>query len=101
MAKRSTDWRYPKPGESLAQYVRAARDGRSLTQGEMVQATGLSLAAIRKIEEGRTVNPGVFNLLRIWHALGMPLNAIDQLPAPPTVAAGRNALCAANQGDND
>lgn len=101
MTKPSVAWRSPKPGESLAQYVRAARESRSLTQDDMVRKTDLSLATIRKVENGTTLNPGVFTWLQIWRALGMPLNAIEGLPAPRTVAAGRNAARNTNRSGGD
>ncbi|TXI55926.1 helix-turn-helix domain-containing protein [Mycolicibacter arupensis] len=71
--------RPPNRDESLAEYMSFARRSRGITLDGLVRATDLSLGTIRKIEEGRTRNPGVFTLLRLWEALGLPVNAIAQL----------------------
>ena len=82
MRARPSEWRLPQPGESLAEYVRAARKGRRLSVDEMVRRTGLSSAALRKIEGGSTRNPGLFTLRPIWRTLILPVAAFDRLPEP-------------------
>lgn len=57
--------------ESLASYLRRSREASGLSQDELVRRTGLSLSTIRKMEDGRTANPGVFTLLKVWRALGL------------------------------
>jgi predicted transcriptional regulator len=54
-----------------------------MTWDDLVRSTGLSQSAIRKIEDGRTSNPGVFTLLRIWRALNLPIEGIGKLVSPP------------------
>ena len=71
--------RPPLPGESLSAYVAFARRSRNITLDDLVRSTDLSLGTIRKIEEGRTLNPGVFTVLSLWEALELPVNAISQL----------------------
>lgn len=71
--------RAPRPEESLAEYVAFARRSRGVTLDDLVRSTDLSLGTIRKIEEGRTRNPGIFTVLRLWHALDLPISAIPQL----------------------
>lgn len=69
-------WRLPHPQESLGAYVRAARTSQGISQDEIVRVTGLSLSSLRNIENGRTPNPGLFTLHRIWVALNMPWKAL-------------------------
>lgn len=71
--------RAPRPDESLAEYVAFARRSRNITLDDLVRSTDLSLGTIRKIEEGRTRNPGIFTVLRLWGALDLPVDAIPQL----------------------
>jgi len=73
------DWRLPGPTETLAQYVRAARESRGATWDDLVRVTALSQSTIRKIEDGRTPNPGVFTLLRVWRALDLPCEGLCRL----------------------
>lgn len=84
MRTRHEEWRLPQPGETLAEYVRAARRSRSLSQDDIVRRTDLSLATIRKIERGTTRNPGLFTLRQIWQVLELPTEALGRLPAPGT-----------------
>lgn len=53
-----------------------------MTWDGLVRSTGLSQSAIRKIEDGRTPNPGIFTLLPIWQALGLPIEGIENLTPP-------------------
>lgn len=53
-----------------------------MTWDDLVRSTGLSQSTIRKIEDGRTPNPGVFTLLRIWKSLNLPIEGVGEL-APP------------------
>lgn len=71
-----------EPQETLAAYVRRARQARGVSWDHVVRCTGLSLSAIRKVEEGRTSNPGVFTVLALWDALALPLESLSQLHTP-------------------
>lgn len=73
------EWRKPGSTETLAQYLRAARKSRGATWDELVRATGLSQSAIRKMEDGRTPNPGLFTVIRVWRALDLPCEGLCQL----------------------
>lgn len=75
----TADWRLPRRTESLADYIREARRARALTFDELVRATGLSLSTLRKIEDGSTENPGLFTLLPIWRAMGLPHEALGRV----------------------
>lgn len=72
-------WRKPHQGQSLGQYIREARTGQGLSQDELVRRTGLSLSALRKIEDGRTESPGLFTLRTIWEALNLPVEAYESV----------------------
>lgn len=74
-------WRLPHPQETLAEYLRSARRERGTSLDSMVRATGMSLSALRKIEDGRTLNPGLFTLHQIWLNLDLPWEALG-LVAP-------------------
>jgi len=76
-------WRMPEAGEELSAYLAKARHYRGATWDDLVKSTDLSLGTIRKIEEGRTLNPGVFTLLRLWRALELPIEGILLLAQPP------------------
>lgn len=75
----ATVWRLPHKGETLAHYVRAAREARSFTIDDLVRETGRPTGTLRKIEGGQTKNPGLFTLLSIWHALNLPIAALDRV----------------------
>jgi len=75
-------WRRPQRGQSLAEYVGDARRGRRVPLDALVRQTGLSTSTLRKIEDGRTKNPGVFTVLSIWRALRLPVDAFEHLQPP-------------------
>lgn len=55
----------------LGRMVRDGREAKGLTQEELAQAANLALATLRKIETGRTAEPGVFTVLVLWAILGL------------------------------
>lgn len=61
----------PLKGETLGAYLKRSRESAGLSQDELVRRTGLSLSTIRKIEDGRTANPGIFTLIKVWQALNL------------------------------
>lgn len=79
----------PKPGETLAAYLHRARQATGTTQDQLVRSTGLPLSTIRKIEDGRTVNPGVFTLVPILRALELPIDALLVVGGHADGASGR------------
>lgn len=79
----------PDAGERLGDYLRRSRRAGGWSQDELVRRTGLSLSTIRKMEDGRTPNPGVFTLLAVWKVLNLPPEALTKLTphgAQPTRA---------------
>lgn len=81
----------PKPGETLAAYLHRARQETGTTQDQLVRSTGLPLSTIRKIEDGRTANPGVFTLLPILRALELPIDALMTVGGHIDKASGGRA----------
>lgn len=69
-------------GEALNAYMRRARTERHITLDGLVRATGLSQSALRKIEDGRTPNPGLFTLRAIWKALDLPDETLAKVQRP-------------------
>lgn len=56
------------PG-TLAERVRSARESAGLTQVEVAIAAGVSLTALRNIEQGVTTDPRLSTVERIFAAL--------------------------------
>lgn len=61
----------PRRDELLSAYLKRSRVAAGLSQDELVRQTGLSLSTIRKMEDGRTANPGLFTLIKVWRALDL------------------------------
>lgn len=61
----------PGRDETLGAYLKRSREAADLSQDELVRRTGLSLSTIRKMEDGRTANPGIFTLVKVWRALNL------------------------------
>jgi DNA-binding SARP family transcriptional activator/tetratricopeptide (TPR) repeat protein/DNA-binding XRE family transcriptional regulator len=58
-------------GQSFGLRLRQIRQGRSLTQGALARAAGLSVASIRDLEQGRTRRPRVASLRALARALDL------------------------------
>lgn len=61
----------PVRDEVLSDYLKRSREAAGLSQDALVRRTGLSLSTIRKMEDGRTNNPGIFTLIKVWQELGL------------------------------
>lgn len=83
----SARWRLPHKQEKLGAHIHAARRGRGIPQDEMVRDTSLSLSTLRKIENGRTPNPGLFTLHRIWIKLNLPWKALGLVAHEDTLTS--------------
>lgn len=75
-------------GERLGYVLRAARAERSL--GDVAGAAGISAETLRKIETGRIPTPAFFTVSALAGALGLSLDTLVTLSAPP-VDDGRAA----------
>lgn len=69
----------PVRGEVLSAYLKRSREAAGLSQDELVRRTGLSLSTIRKMEDGRTTNPGIFTLMKVWQALNLAPDGLVKL----------------------
>lgn len=72
----------PRRDEALGDYLKRSRKAAGLSQDDLVRRTGLALSTIRKMEDGRTLNPGVFTLMMVWQALGLPPGDLLKVRAP-------------------
>ena len=62
-------------GEQVVEFRRAA----GLTQGELARRAGISLGAVRDLEQGRTVSPRTGSLTRIVEVLGLDPDSTDEV----------------------
>ncbi|MEU3986828.1 helix-turn-helix transcriptional regulator [Streptomyces platensis] len=72
-------------GERLGALLRVARGERSMV--EVAAAAGLSAETLRKIETGRAPTPAFFTIAALSGALGLSLDEVAQLSAPPETVA--------------
>ena len=63
----------------LAALARDHRRAAGLTQGQLAQSSGVSLAAIRDLEQGRTHRPRAGSLARLAAALGLDTAQAEEL----------------------
>ncbi|MEO8969456.1 MAG: XRE family transcriptional regulator, partial [Solirubrobacteraceae bacterium] len=62
----------------LGQQIRTARQSQQLTLETISQRSGISIGALSQVERGKG-NPAFFTLLKIAHALEVPLTTLLQL----------------------
>ena len=62
----------------LGQQIRAVRQSEHLTLETVSQRSGISIGALSQVERGKG-NPAFFTLLKIAHALEVPLTSLLQL----------------------
>src|SRR5215469_14586909 len=65
----------------LAALLREHRRAAGLTQGELAESSGVSRAAIRDLEQGRTHRPRAGSLARLADALGLKAAQARELAA--------------------
>jgi transcriptional regulator with XRE-family HTH domain len=63
-------------GRRLADALRAARERRAEPQTELAAATGISVDAIRKLEQARVPSPSFFTVARMARELNVRLDAL-------------------------
>ncbi|WP_030254621.1 helix-turn-helix domain-containing protein [Streptomyces violens] len=83
-----TPWERER-GERLGALLRAARGERSMV--EIAAAAGLSAETLRKIETGRAPTAGFFTIAALGTTLGMSLDELAALAAPPAEAGADSA----------
>lgn len=62
--------RYIGPAAQLSAQLRALREQAGLTQLELATRAEVSEATVRKIEQGRVVEPGFFTVMALLRELG-------------------------------
>src|SRR3954454_2991493 len=83
------DW----SAEQLGRTLRELRNARGLRLSDLARASGLSVSFLSQVEQGQS-DIAVGRLMRIAHALQVPLTELVDLPAAPTrplVRAGDRA----------
>src|SRR5215471_3509401 len=78
----------------LAALVRDHRLAAGLTQGQLAESSGVSRAAIRDLEQGRTHRPRAGSLARLAAALGL-----DAIRAAELVVLARGGEAAGGSGE--
>jgi transcriptional regulator with XRE-family HTH domain len=61
-------------GERLGRLLRAAREGRSMT--EVAAGAGVSVETLRKIETGRAPTPAFFTIAALARELGLSMDEL-------------------------
>ncbi|NJM68354.1 MAG: helix-turn-helix domain-containing protein [Acaryochloris sp. RU_4_1] len=62
----------PKPGESIAEYVRRLRDGLGLTQKQVALKANLHVQSLGKLERGKTTKLNLKTINGLSYALQVP-----------------------------
>ncbi|WP_327047125.1 helix-turn-helix domain-containing protein [Microbispora sp. NBC_01189] len=69
--KRREASQYAEQAVRLSRHLRALRTDAGYTQEQLAARARVTLATLRKIETGRTVEPGYFTVLALLRALGI------------------------------
>ncbi|MGH3767888.1 MAG: helix-turn-helix domain-containing protein [Pseudonocardiaceae bacterium] len=60
----------------LTELLRNRRGELGLSQQELAVRAGLSIGTVRAIESGRTIDPGLFTIIKVVDALQLDLQSI-------------------------
>jgi DNA-binding XRE family transcriptional regulator len=72
----------PETVPGLGLKVRALREKREMSQMALAVATGLSLNAVARLEQGGIPDPRLSTIHSIARALGVSLDQLIQMPTP-------------------
>lgn len=61
-------------GERLGAALAAVRRGQGLSQQAVATRASMAISTLRSIEAGRTLDPGIFTVLRLAHALDLRID---------------------------
>ena len=64
------EWRR---GADLGRALQAERTSKKKSQGQIADGADVPVDTLRRIEQGKVANPGVFTIAAIASALGRPL----------------------------
>lgn len=62
-----------KRGAALGEALQTERESKNRSQAQLARTANVSVDNLRRIEQGRVANPGVFTVAAIADALGKPL----------------------------
>jgi len=82
----------------MAEMVREFRRAAGLTQGDLARRAGISLGAVRDLEQGRTISPRTASLNRIVGVLGLDSDSTDELVRVAKTATASRAGSANKDG---
>lgn len=60
----------------LGEILKKIRLAKEITQPEIQEQTGMPLATISKIENGKTANPGFYTILNLCEVYGITLDSL-------------------------
>lgn len=66
--------RYAAQAEFLADAMRRARKTASMSQQSLAESAAISIGTVRNIEQGAVKDPGLFEIVAIAQALGVPVS---------------------------
>jgi len=69
---RTTDHEWRR-GADLGRALQAERTSKKKSQGQIADSADVPVDTLRRIEQGKVANPGVFTIAAIASALGRPL----------------------------
>src|SRR3984885_14705396 len=86
----------------LGQQIRAVRQSQGLTLEAISQRSGISIGALSQVERGKG-NPAFFTLIKIAHALEVPLTSLLQIESrsSPVVQADKRRPLAPHFFESD
>ena len=71
------EWRR---GADLGRALQAERTSKKRSQRQIADGAGVPVDTLRRIEQGKVANPGVFTIAAIASSLGRPLAWFVKLP---------------------
>ena len=80
MARTKITDRERQQGADLGKALRTARANTRQSQSQVASDAGLPVDTLRRIEQGRVANPGVFTVAAITDALGRSLGHFVNTP---------------------
>lgn len=76
MARQRSSSTEQRQGHLLGQVLRRARLSKGLSAQDLAEKAGMSIDTVRSIENGRTLSPSFFTVLRFADALNIRLDFI-------------------------
>lgn len=81
--KRREDVPHRAEAARLTVILRKGREARGISQQTLAVAADVSIGTVRAIETGRTVDPGLFTVVRLAAGLGLDMaSVLRELSSP-------------------